>query len=178
MAASWQLGALAGNVDADSEVGGRIVDIQKQLDWILDLLRDQAAEGRVLVVDVCDALAEHCRPSGGCSIRFAGVSGVEVLVNPVELIRAVRNLVDNAVRAAGDVGTVEVTVRRARGRVVLEVEDDGPGFGVLKPQTGHGLVCVRQFADRYGGTVKFGRSNLGGARVSLSVPLAPSQLSA
>lgn len=178
MAASWQLGALAGNLDADSEVGGRIVDIQKQLDWVLDLLRDHAGEGRVLMVDVCDALAEHCCPSGGCQVRFSGVSGANVLVDPVELVRAVRNLVDNAIRAAGDVGTVEVTVRRAGSAVVLEVEDDGPGFGKLKPHTGHGLVCVRQFAARYGGALEFGRSTMGGARVSLTVPLAPSQLSA
>jgi signal transduction histidine kinase len=54
---------------------------------------------------------------------------------------------------------------------VLEVADSGPGFGHLPPQHGHGLVGVRRFAERFGGAVVFGTSSLGGALVTLRLPL-------
>lgn len=46
------------------------------------------------------------------------------------LWRMVSNLVDNAVRAAGPAGSVEIAVERDdRGETTIEVADDGPGFG-------------------------------------------------
>jgi two-component system sensor histidine kinase PhoQ len=67
-------------------------------------------------------------------------------------------------------------------RVVLAVEDDGPGIdpdrgrellqrGVRAdesvPGHGIGLAVVRDIASAYGGDVTIGRSPLGGARVAL-----------
>lgn len=45
------------------------------------------------------------------------------------LWRILRNVVDNAVRAAGPSGRVEVDVTSVDGQVAIEVSDDGLGFG-------------------------------------------------
>jgi len=83
---------------------------------------------------------------------------------------ASQDALDNAVRAAGPDGTVEVAVRREGSRAVLEVSDDGPGFGRVPTQQGLGLVTVRRFVSRVRGTLDIGRSRLGGARLTLSMP--------
>ena len=67
---------------------------------------------------------------------------------------------------------VEVHVRRHHHDAVLEVADSGPGFGGLPTQHGHGLVGVRRFAKRFGGDICVGASSLGGALVTLRLPLA------
>ena len=60
------------------------------------------------------------------------------LTDEIALRRSARNLVDNAVRAAGPDGRVEVAVRREGSRAVLEVSDDGPGFGRMPTSRGWG----------------------------------------
>ena len=95
-----------------------------------------------------------------------------VLVDPVGLKRSVWNLMDNARRAVANGGRVEVSVRRQRRDAVLDVADSGPGFGRLEAQQGHGLVGVRRFAERFGGDFSTGTSALGGALVTLRLPLA------
>ena len=92
------------------------------------------------------------------------------LTDEIALRRSARNLVDNAVRAAGPHGRVEVAVRREGSRAVLEVSDDGPGFGRVPTQQGLGLITVRRFVSRVRGSLDVGRSRLGGARLTLSMP--------
>jgi len=77
--------------------------------------------------------------------------------------RALRNMVGNAVRAAGPDGHVEVRIERVGGWAVAQVDDDGPGFGAAAPGTESlGLDIVREFAaagDRY---LEIRRNCLGG----------------
>ncbi|HEX3955875.1 MAG TPA: ATP-binding protein [Trebonia sp.] len=82
------------------------------------------------------------------------------------------NLLDNATRAAGPSGkvTVEVSVRATQ--MLLAVEDDGPGFGLLPGGCGLGLSAVAREANEYNGRLECGRAGLGGARVSLLLPIA------
>jgi signal transduction histidine kinase len=85
--------------------------------------------------------------------------------------RALRNMVDNAVRAAGPNGKVELRVDNHAEWVVTQVDDDGPGFGAVPPGSASlGLDIVRDFAAASGGHLEIGRSALGGCRVRLSLP--------
>jgi signal transduction histidine kinase len=101
--------------------------------------------------------------------------------HPVVLRRMTANLLDNAARASGPSGTVTVEVTRSGSRMLLAVEDDGPGFGRLGRGEGlvkghgFGLSVVARLAIRCGGRLECGRSSLGGARVSLWLPLAASR---
>jgi signal transduction histidine kinase len=88
--------------------------------------------------------------------------------------RTLRNLVGNAVRAAGTDGRVEVRVTTVAGWVVTEVDDDGPGFGAVPAGTASlGLGIVQDLAAAWGGVLEITRGVLGGCCVRLRLPASP-----
>ena len=62
--------------------------------------------------------------------------------DPVGLRRAIGNVLDNALRAAGDQGTVHVKVSSDDHAAAVEVSDTGPGFGRVASGHGHGMSVV------------------------------------
>ncbi len=92
-------------------------------------------------------------------------------IDPLALWRAVRNILDNACRVAD--GHVDVRVRAEKGWTVVQVDDDGPGFG---SGTGGlaslGLGIVHDLVSGYGGSLEVRRCELGGARVRILLPSA------
>ena len=172
------LRALAVLIEADAtdeSVAQRLQLMCHEVDWISDLVSSagEEAEQGFSVVDVGAVVASTCSSvsvSTGCDVRVVQEPAVMALTDEFALRRSARNLVDNAVRAAGPHGRVEVVVRREGSRAVLEVSDDGPGFGRMPTQQGLGLVTVRRFVSRVRGSLDVGRSRLGGARLTLSMP--------
>jgi len=128
--------------------------------------------------------------------RFGERLGTELSLDPNASVRAVpglllQPLVENAVRHAiatrPEGGRVRVTTALAGGALVLAVEDDGPGIpaevvaalerGQGAPGGGSGgaggalaNIRARLSLSRGGGTLRFGRSALGGARVEVILP--------
>jgi C4-dicarboxylate-specific signal transduction histidine kinase len=90
----------------------------------------------------------------------------------VTLRRMTANLLANATRAAGPSGKVTVQVSVRATQMLLAVEDDGPGFGLLPRGCGLGLSAVAREAIEYNGRLECGRGGLGGARVSLLLPIS------
>ena len=111
-----------------------------------------------------------------------------IMVDPTEIERIVRNLVDNATRYGGAGGRVAVTTSRADGEAVLDVRDDGPGIapadmerifdpffraaghGRDRDGTGLGLSIARDLAVRNGGRLTVSSSPGKGASFRLSLP--------
>jgi signal transduction histidine kinase len=92
-------------------------------------------------------------------------------VEPLAYWRALRNLVQNAVRAAGPSGTVAVRLTGEPGWTVTDVDDDGPGFGALPPgPRSLGLGIVQDLAIAAGGAIELRQSRLGGGGVRLRLP--------
>lgn len=101
--------------------------------------------------------------------------GPEVVVqaSPALLWRVLTNVVDNAARAAGPGGTVEISVGWERD-AVIEVTDDGPGFGKGPPGTASlGLPVVRSLLESCGGRIEMAAPQAGGTRVSVFLPGQP-----
>lgn len=95
------------------------------------------------------------------------------------------NLMDNAGKWAATL--VRVSAAPVGGKLVVTVEDDGPGLTedeqvrVLEkrerldekvPGSGLGLGIVRDISDLYGGWLELGRAEIGGLKASLTLPLA------
>ena len=128
------------------------------------------ADVTAVVLDVVVAVA----PGFPGRLRCWAGDPAPVPVDLLHLRRAVGNLVDNATRAAGPDGRVDVGVLRDGDRVRIEVGDDGPGFGGLPPQTGLGLAVVLDVAASCGGALEIEDGPEGGALVRLDLPLAAS----
>jgi signal transduction histidine kinase len=166
---------ISSNGGLPSHVVTALDQICHEAQWMSRLLDSRVDDGgEVAVVDLTTALEGPCSltPQGSqCEVHFTALGHVPVLVDPVGLERAARNLVDNAARAVRGGGLVDVRVWAEDRDGLLEVADSGPGFGHLAPQHGQGLVGVRRFAERFGGGLAFGTSSLGGALVTLRLPL-------
>jgi signal transduction histidine kinase len=88
--------------------------------------------------------------------------------HPAALWRAVANVVDNAVRAAGPDGRVEISIHDRPPQVVIEVVDDGPGFGNAPAGTASlGLRIVAALTRHCDGRVKVLPVHPHGVRVRL-----------
>jgi signal transduction histidine kinase len=100
-------------------------------------------------------------------------NAVSARVDRLEFWRALRNIVLNALAAAGDTGHLLVRVGSADGTAVVEVEDDGPGFdpaGIARSSLG--LTIINAWATGCGGRVTFQRGAAGGCLARLELPEA------
>lgn len=156
------------------EIRSSLEQMLHEVDWMKEVVACQACEDAALV-DVGEAVAAVWEPEAAvraCSLRLVRESQVWAWTDPVALGRSVRNLLDNAIRAAGDEGEVEVRVTAGHGTVVIEVGDSGPGFGLIRPQERLGLLTVRRYASEQNGRLLIERSQLGGALMRLVLPVA------
>lgn len=171
---------LAATVERDPlrgpEIAERLELMHHELDWIARTIRaDDEVEGHPCTLDAGEVVSDTwaaSRDGRRCAMRLVRDAVATVFADPDGLRRSVRNLIDNAVRAAGPDGHVEVRAGVDGEDVVVEVADDGPGFGQVPVQQGLGLVTVRRFAERWGGSLAVAESLIGGARVTLRLPLA------
>jgi signal transduction histidine kinase len=177
------LASVIGSAD-DVGIASRIrsEQILGEARWMRRLLRaydavreptDPAAQPRPVSVDrIAAEVVAALRLSGPTRVTLRA-DQAWADVEELGLWRALRNVVDNAFRAAGGQGTVEVKVRVADGWTVTQVDDDGPGFGAGPPGLASlGLGIVQDFTTGSGGALQIGRSTLGGSRVQIWLPAA------
>jgi CHASE2 domain-containing sensor protein len=104
------------------------------------------------------------------------------------LLRALVNLIDNAVRFSPDGGVVRCRIEAVEGHALCMVEDEGPGvpaarmealfhrFGATTAEhgslsSGLGLAYVRSVAERHDGEVRYEASFPHGARFIITLPV-------
>jgi signal transduction histidine kinase len=157
---------------------------------LMDLSRvDQEAVARLRPADgvrACVRLVE-ARLQGAVQIDVDIDDALELEGRPGDLSHVFLNLIDNAARAAEPCGRVCLRIARRADLAVFEVEDSGPGiptdaqeavfapFYTTRPAgegTGLGLAFARQVVMQHGGTITVGRSSLGGALLTVALPLA------
>jgi signal transduction histidine kinase len=136
-----------------------------------------------LIEAVCDDLADT-----GSPVTFATLPAARVEGRASELRRALRNLIENAVRY-GERARVSLSV--GDGAAEISVDDDGPGIpddklgDVTKPFVrleesrsvetgGHGLglTIARAIVERHGGELLLSNRAERGLRATLKLPLA------
>jgi signal transduction histidine kinase len=106
-------------------------------------------------------------------------------LDPIRIREVVANLVDNAIRYAGEGGTVRIAARESGGAIVGEVDDSGPGIAPeLLPSvfdrfaksaesrgSGLGLAIARAIVEAHGGRISADSSPSGGTRIRFEIPI-------
>lgn len=139
---------------------------------------------RSLVQTVADSFADM-----GHAVAVSAPDRIAVRGRPLELERAVTNIVDNAVKYGGG---ASVTLARAADAAVIDIADEGPGIpaalraAVLEPFVrgeaarsmnehdgfGLGLTIARAIVEAHGGTIRIMDRQPRGLVVRLTLPRA------
>jgi two-component system OmpR family sensor kinase len=183
-----------GRVTAGIERATRLVE------QLLVLARQEgAADGKLEPVSLSDLLKRTLGDMAGLAqarqidLGLHHADDASVDGQPDALIILLRNLVDNAIKYTPAGGTVDLDLRRlpgakgAPGRVVLSVEDTGPGIppderervfnrfyrvpGSEAGGSGLGLAIIKSIAEAHGAALTLDQSErLGGLKVKVDFP--------
>lgn len=175
------------------DVRAQIEELTTLIGDLVELARDEPMTHIVEEVDLADvidrAVARVRRRAPGAAFDVHATSWW-VYGESVGLERAVTNLLDNAAKWGPLDGTITVTLAHG----TLTVDDEGPGISPADqphvferfyrseesramPGSGLGLSIVAQVAERHAGSVRATNSPRGGARLSMTLPGAPTPLS-
>jgi two-component system OmpR family sensor kinase len=164
------------------------------LEQLLALARydmDRIPEPPVTSLDRCakEVVADFiCRAMDrGVDLGFEVIEPAFVRGDPAMLSSVVHNLIDNALRHTPQGGRIDVGVYRDGARVILQIEDTGPGIPpsdferVFEPfvrgsrpteeGTGLGLSIVKRIVERLKGSVTLENVPKSGLRVIVTLPL-------
>ena len=141
-------------------------------------------------VGACQSLARKF----GIRFEVDVAEDAEVVANPPRLVRALENLVENAIQHSPAEGTVKLRLSSAKlgERMLLrcDVLDQGPGFPpeqmeklftpffTLRPGgTGLGLTIAKKIVEDCGGAIRLSNRASGGAQAAVLLPVAAGQAS-
>jgi signal transduction histidine kinase len=181
----------AENIEPEEErlkVVGTIEEMTAMLEDSLLLVRAGRTREKARAVDVgalADVVVEEFRELGH-DVTLASEGRQIACVSPALLRRAIRNLVDNAVKYGG---SAEVSVRLEGAEALIEIADKGPGIPAAELErvqepffrleesrnratggTGLGLTIARAIAEGAGGTLRLANRPGGGLSATIAVP--------
>ena len=171
-----------------------IAEMNRTLDDILSLARLGRPSEPVTDVDLAalvDAVVEDFRDLGE-DVTFEEAARLRISLRPSLIRRAIRNLIENAIKYAG---AAAVTLRPGVDAVVISVVDHGPGIppdrlgDVFVPFTrletsrnretggiGLGLALARAIVEEAGGEIALSNRAIGGLRADITLPLMRSAI--
>ena len=180
---------------ADGEQQRKMFDdleaMNAMIDSTLAFARDEARLEPRRLVDLGVLVGDVCEDAGdaGGKVSYSGRRGIDVPCRPTLVRRAVANLVDNALKF-GRVARVRIV--RDTDRVVIVIDDDGPGIPLeehekvfapfyrlesardpAKAGVGLGLSIARTVAREHGGDVTLKNRDKGGLSALIELPAPP-----
>lgn len=166
-----------------------VVEMEAMVSSLLAYLGGEEDPEKSVLIDVavlCATLADDAADRGR-QVRYDGPDHCEFVVRPIGLKRALSNLLENALHHADDV----CITLRAGSRLILAVEDNGPGIpeaalrSVLEPFVrldtarlrdtiglGLGLAIVVREVEAQGGSLALANRPTGGLRAEIVLPHA------
>lgn len=192
------------SIATDGEQAEPIVAALDELDRLTDFLNKsldvaeakadalRLSRGPVDLDELLRVMIDLYEPSmaeKGLHVNMRSGGPVGIYADAALLHRMVANLLDNELKHLPADCTLTVELKREGDAARLVLEDDGPGFDadVLshlferrvkgRDSNGHGLglAFVDAVARAHGGTVTASNRIDGGARIAVSLPLAPEQ---
>ncbi len=179
---SYLVEAVRGDVDLPEDAGFRLELLSLEMTRLLDVIsheipgrEDAAAVGELSLRSLAGQVTQLARVAHEAAVTLRPGPEVTVRASPVLLWRVLTNVVDNAARAAGPAGRVEITVAMLAEpppRALLEVLDNGPGFGHGPPGAASlGLGVVTTLLESCGGSMAVDAPSGGGALVRIVIPV-------
>ncbi|EHK55544.1 ATP-binding protein [Allomesorhizobium alhagi] len=164
-----------------------VEEMQAMVEATLEYARGVAKAEPEATVDLAALLADIVGDVGGDRANLTPSQPMPVTIRPHALNRALRNLIDNAVRY-GDVANVTLT--QEPGTVIITIADTGPGLpkdqleAVFEPfvrlegsrnrdtgGVGLGLALARTIVQAHGGTVLLRNRAGGGLDAMVRLPI-------
>jgi len=177
------------DAEAKAKLLETLGEMQAMTEAVLDAARTGQTGEQARTVDIAalaESLVADMSEIGG-DVAFTGGADVQCVCRTSEIRRALRNLIENAVRYGK---RARVAVQATGEAVEIVVDDDGPGIPddelerVFEPfarlersrskETGGyglGLSIARLIARSHGGDVKLENRKEGGLRATISLPL-------
>lgn len=163
-----------------------VEEMQAMVEATLEFARDVAKAEPATTLDLAALLGDLVGDVGGERATLAPSPPVPVMVRPQALNRALRNLIDNAVRYGG---VAKVTLTQGPEMTVIQVADPGPGLPedqlerVFEPfvrlegsrnrdtgGVGLGLAIARTIIQAHGGTITLRNLPEGGLEAVVGLP--------
>lgn len=178
---SYLVEAVRGEAGLPGDVRRRVELLAREMSRLLDLVAGEFAgapsaaevspfELRSLALQVAQVVGVRHT----ASVVVPPGPDLTIKANPVLLWRVLTNVVENAARATGPGGRVEIRFRDQQGPVI-DVADDGPGFGQGPAGSGFlGLSVVTSLLNGCGGSLEVQSPHTGGTLVSIRLPAAGS----
>jgi signal transduction histidine kinase/HAMP domain-containing protein len=165
-------------------------DIAGDFSTYSSILRAELKPGDLVAVMAALFESYQAAPPPGIVLRFEAPAAAPARLDPRLLSRAIRNLLENAVRASlskkDGGGEVVLRVTVVGEEAHLAVLDRGPGvpedilgrifdpyFSTHDTGTGLGLPIARRVAEEHGGTISARNRAGGGLAVVMALPLLP-----
>jgi signal transduction histidine kinase len=178
--------ALASAALADEQVPDRVEQRLEQIiteaHWLSKIINDMLAEPGVPpsaeAVDIVSLVRNTVRSeqlicAAQISLQQSDQEPRYLMAAGTRLRRALANVLANATRAAGPDGHVNLIERAAGNAELIEVIDDGPGFGSMAAgnRTGIGLQITGQILAECGGRMEVERLSSGQTLVRMLLPV-------
>jgi signal transduction histidine kinase len=202
--AKLEMSLTAGAREEESEsIVSAIEDMDRLTEFLnrsLDVAEGKANALRLnrIAVDLDDLLRvmidlyEPSMSEKGLRIELRSAGWLEISADAALLHRMIANLFDNELKHLPAACTVMISLRASDDAALLIVEDNGPGFEPeVRPHiferrvkgrnsNGHGLglAFVDAVVRAHGGTVEASNRPEGGARLTVTLPLAGNSISA
>lgn len=179
-ALKMELALLAPRLAGDETAGKAAGSMTELVDQTMRTVRRLSTELRPALLDIADlfgavqfqAQAFERHTGIPCRLDFPAQAFDPGRERTTAVFRVLQEILTNVARHAAAT-QVRIRLRRAAGRITLEVEDDGKGFDAKDVRAdAYGLVGMRERAELLGGELHVLPRSTRGTRVRLVLPLA------
>ena len=158
------------------------------LNSYVSFVRGETAE-KIEETNINDLIEIICKSnsSDNFKIKYNFEKNIKTLCRPIQIKRALQNILDNAKRYADK---IQIDLGEKNNELYIAISDNGPGIpeknyedvfkpfftldpsrNKLKGESGLGLTITRDIIRSHGGEIKLLKSEMNGLKIILYLPL-------